>query len=239
MHRSAFVPLLFAFTVAAQESRPASQPLEKEARTALDTLARTHAQAKVMRADYVQHRTTPLRKKPLESKGTLWFRAEPACIVFAVAEPKPARIRLDVRAYEVLRPEQRQLERFLLASADLPNALFGSLRSRWSDLQERLHFAGASLDADGRTLVVRFVPRDESVRPYLTGLEIAVASDGSALREVTYVDGQGDRVRITFTALELDPKGAEPPFETKVPEGTAILEHVATPPPGKKAGGRG
>lgn len=237
--RFAFLTLVCLGSARAQESRPASRPLETEAKAALDALARTHDAAKLLRADYVQERTTPLRKKPLVSQGTLWFRAEPACIVFAVAEPKQARIRLDVRAYEVFRPEQRQLERFLLASSDLPNALFGSLRSKWSDLQERLHFAGATLDASGKTLAIRFVPRDESVRPYLTGLELVVASDGSALREVSYVDGQGDRVRIVLSGLQLDPKPAEAPFDAKVPEGTAVLEHAATQPTGKKAGARG
>lgn len=226
--------LCLASLAPAQDSRPASAPLAEVARSALHSLAERNGKAKVLRADYVQHRTTALRKKPLESKGTLWFRADPACIVFAVDEPKPARIRLDARAYEVLRPDQNQLERFLLASSDLPNALFESLRADWDKLLLRLTFAGATEVDDGKALRIRFAPRDETVRPYLAELELEVARDGSAIRTVGYVDGQGDRVTITLTNLALDPKVETAPFDVPVPPGTAILQHTVEAPPVKK-----
>ena len=226
--------LWMATTLAAQESRPASAPLADEARAALHTLALGNAKAKVLRADYVQQRTTALRKKPLESKGTLFFRAEPACIVFAVAEPKPARIRLDARSYEVLRQDQNQLERFVLASSDLPNALFESLRADWEKLLLRLDFAGATLGDAGKTLRIRFVPKDASVRPFLTELELAIAVDGSVIRAVGYVDGQGDRITITLANLAIDPRLETEPFDVPIPVGTAILQHAVEPPPPKK-----
>lgn len=230
--------LVLAATLPGQESRPTttSAPAVAEARAkaALHALAEHNGKAKTLRSEYVQLRTTALRKKPLESKGTLLFRADPGCIVFEVSEPKPTRIRLDSKAYEVLRPDQHQLERFTLASSDLPKALFESLRADWDRLLSRLRFSEATLSADGKGLRVRFEPRDESVRPYLKSLELLVASDGSSLHEVGYVDGQDDKITIVLTKLELDPALPGDPFDVPLPLGVVILEHSVDAPGQKK-----
>jgi outer membrane lipoprotein-sorting protein len=232
--RALLVALLLA-PLAAQSSRPASAPPgEREARAALKALAERHVGAKTLSARYVQVRTTPLRKTPLESRGELLFRASPGCIVFAVKEPSDARIRLDENAYEVWRPQSSQLERFVLGRPDLARALFDSLLADWDQLSKRLALGGVTASPDQSRLRVRMVPREEAMRPYLTALELVVAADGSRLHEIAYDDGQGDHVALVLDALEIDPKLEAGAFELQLPPGAKVLEHA--PPPKTGAG---
>jgi hypothetical protein len=85
------------------------------ARAAMKALAERHKDLDTLRAQYRQERSSVLTKEPLVSTGTLLFRREPGCLVFRVQKPEPAVILLDERRYQVWRPEQKQLERFVLA----------------------------------------------------------------------------------------------------------------------------
>lgn len=210
-------PLFVLVLLLPQDSQPAG------GRAALQALGKAQASVKTLRASYVQERSSALRKRPLVSRGTLLFRADPPCIVFEVQEPRRARIRIDERAYEVWRPDERQLERFVLESPDLPRALFQSFRPELDLLESRFVVQDGASDAMRHE--VRLVPKDEKVKSYLTTLTLTIAARETALEQIAYTDGQGDRVVIRLERAERDPALAGDPFAPETGKDAQVIVH--------------
>lgn len=233
-------------------TRPTPQsPLEVAARTRLTALAEARAQTDTMRCDYVQERSSALTLEPLRSTGTLRFRRDPACVVFAVTTPRPAEIRLDRTSYQVFEPAERRCERFELATAasghaPLADALFDALAVRIDALLDAFEVvaidAVPARGADGTVGtpaydVIRLRPRDPvadpaaRATPWLRTLELHVVPSDSTLRAVAYTDGQGDAVTLTFSKVEFDPVDlTADAFDAAVPDGTRVVTRRAGGP---------
>ena len=231
-------------------TRPTPQsPLEVAARTKLAALAEARAQTDTMRCDYIQERSSALTIEPLRSAGTLRFRRDPACVVFAVTTPRPATIRLDRTSYQVFEPAAHRCERFEFATtaagrAPLADALFDALAVRIDALLDAFEVvaidavpAAPGVDAYD---VIRLRPRhpaadpathEASATPWLRTLELQVVPSDSTLRAVAYTDGQGDAVTLTFSQVEFDPEDlATDAFDAAVPEGTRVVTRRAERP---------
>jgi outer membrane lipoprotein carrier protein LolA len=208
---------------------------EEEARALLRALAKKQEGLATLSAGYLQTRTSALSRSPLTSRGTLHFRARPSCIVFEVAEPRPARIRLDETSYEVHRPAEKRLERFLLGSSGLSKALFQAFAADVEGIEgafriERFIESGEKKEA----AEIELRPREEAMRRQLTSLTLTVAREGPALTRISYQDGQGDRVTIDLEKVVLNPKLAAETFDAPLPEGTKVIVHSV----GAERGGR-
>lgn len=217
-------------------------------RAAFDSLHAGQTSFVHLAASYEQRRTTPLSKKPLVSSGRMLFRKEPGCLVFEARLPRPARILLDTGRYQVLRPESRQLERFLLEDSALARALFEALSGRLTALEKDFRIESCTRDReDNRIVEVGLEPRSEDVKRAVTRLWVCIrlpeprsgeppqkegkdpGSDDKPrqgdLLWIAYRDAQGDRVEIRLTDLTLDPTLPKDAFEIDPPPGTKILEH--------------
>ncbi len=221
--------LLTVLLAAPQDSRPDSRA---EARTLLTAVAAQQKDLRRARARYVQERTTTLRRQPMVTEGTLWFRKDPACIVFLAATPRPARIRLDAGSYEVYREQERQLERFLLGSSDLPNALFQAFSPDLRQLDARFTIESCT---PGPETSIRLLPKLEGMRRFLTELTLTISRERLEVTRIAYRDGQGDLVAIRLEDLVRDPESDGDPFDPAVPEGTRVLVHPARLPAGPES----
>ena len=63
-----------------------------------------------MSANYVQERSSLLSKRPLLTRGKLYYRAKPATVALLVDQPRRLTIRLSPDRYEVYRPDKNTLE---------------------------------------------------------------------------------------------------------------------------------
>lgn len=244
-------PAVIAQSEAASTSKPGVRPpdaLEDAARVHLDALAKARAGVSVLRCDYVQLRSSILTVEPLRSEGTLLFRRDPACVVFAVEDPRVAQIRLDRTTYQVFEPEKKRCERFELGESQLSNALFDALAVRVDALLDAFKVSAiVAVPADPERAipahnVIRLQPRPQPANPaneaaptpptedarhWLQSLSLAVvAAAGESparLHAVTYTDGQGDTVALHLSDLEFDPEDLAPDaFSAEVPAGTDL-----------------
>jgi outer membrane lipoprotein-sorting protein len=218
---------------------PQANADEKLARETFAALREGRRDFRHLTAEYEQHRTTTLSRKPIVSSGQMSFRSDPGCLAFVVAKPKPARILLDEKRYQVYRPDTKQMERFLLDDARLSRALFDALAGRWSDLDAGFRLQSVARDAEQpRRVTIAFTPRDPDAKRTVAALSIvALLPDAGAptpaaaeLEQVGYVDAQGDRVEIRLREIRLDGPLAEDVFVVEPPPGTKLLEHRARKP---------
>lgn len=237
--RMRLVPVFAALlgsSLVAQETNVAAAGVE-EGRKLLERLVTAHGQLAQMTADYTQFRTTALTKKPLQSTGTLAFRREPGCVVFRVATPKTAVIRLDSKVYEVWRPEQNRLERFVLASDEMPRLLFDALAPTTASLQKG--FAIESCVpvevAEGQPArrAIALVPNGEATKQVAQRITLTVELDTAKLCGFGYRDPRGDEVRIELTALTLHEKADPARFAMELPAGAKVTEQRVPPPEAK------
>ncbi len=230
---TAVVGAVLAAAVVAQEPKPQREaplpapPAEVER---AGQLLRAHAarckDVKVVLADFVQRRTTALVKEPLVSKGEFLFVREPAAVVFFAREPRLSTVRLTATTYEVYRPQKQQLERFFLDGPELATGLFAAVGGDAERLVRDFVVAACRDSADGATVAVRLVAKDEAVRARVAELIVTLHAKSGELASVAYRDGSGDLVEIELRALRIDPKSA-PSAVLEVPAGTAIVEHAA------------
>lgn len=209
---------------------PLDPAAARAAQTLLDAQAARSRGVRVLVADYVQTRTTPLLKEPLVSRGQFLFVRDPACIVFRASEPRAAVIRLLPTTYEVFRPQKQQLERFRFDGPQLAEGLFAAVGGDVELL--RKEFAVRSCGEDsarpGCTRIVLLPLRDE-VRARLSELSLCLSTEDAALRAVGYRDPAGDLVEIELRNVAVDPT-KPPSAEFEVPPETRVIEHAPPKP---------
>ena len=228
-----------ALCAQAPASRPADAASVAAARELLAKLGRAGQDLRTLRARCVQERTTSLRRTPLVSRGEVRYRSEPPCVLFAFDEPRPVQLRLDAGGSEVLRPQDRTLERFVLDRDDLPRALFQAFRPDLQQLEERFAVQGSAPVAGGGGKAVlreiRLVPRHEETLAWLRELTLTVDVDVNAVAAIAYRDGQGDLVSIRLEAVERNPPLGAEGFTLAPSPGTQVLTHTAPPPASRPA----
>ncbi|MFK7742907.1 MAG: outer membrane lipoprotein carrier protein LolA [Planctomycetota bacterium] len=224
-----------------QEPAAAAQPLSGMARARGLAVLRRHAErsrgVKVLAADYVQRRTTSLRKRPLVSSGAFLFASQPGCVVFRATKPRVSTVRLTATSYEVFRPSRKRLERFRLDAPELSEGLFAALRGDAQRLERDFELVGctsvelpakpaqeAGLAGIKSGVRLVLVPKVAAVRERLRDLELTFVGDGEQLRSIAYCDRAGDRVEIELRKQRQNPADA-PSAKLAVPEGTRVLEH--------------
>ncbi len=216
----------------AQGQESALPPAElAQARAAIRALGERHRELQTLACDYEQLRSSALLVEPLRSAGKLRWRREPACLMFEVKEPSVARLRLDERRYEVLRPERKQLERFAFAGPELPRALLHAFAPDLTQIEQRMQIRGVARTGPEQSwLRIRFAPTDDALQDVLSSLSIEVDPRDATLRAIAYTDAQGDEVELQLREIVRDPELREDAFELRAEPGTRVLEHPAPKP---------
>ncbi|MEZ5966477.1 MAG: outer membrane lipoprotein carrier protein LolA [Planctomycetota bacterium] len=189
-----------------------------------------------MTADYVQHRTTKLFKKPLRSEGKLAFRREPGCVVFVVTSPRPSVVRLDVKTYEVWHPDSKRLERFVLPSEEMPRLLFDSLAPTQARMDKGFAVESCTaVEGAATRRLLTLVPTDAKTKRVASKITLTLDIEGPKLCGFGYQDPRGDDVRIELSNLTHAPRAVPESFELDLPPDATITEHVVPAPAAEKA----
>jgi len=213
--------LLLWVLAAAVQSEPAD---DESAKAALRKLSDRFRDARTLSARVAQSRKTALLDKPVTSSGALYYRREPARLVFRLTEPRPAEIHLDRSSYQVHRPDEKRLERIDLQGEDLASKLLTVFEPKAEEMGRTFRI-GRETSSAGEVLIV-LEPRDENVRRRLKRLALAVGEEDGTLRSISTTDAEGDELLFTLTDVKVNPDLAPGLFDLKVPEGTRVLRHA-------------
>ncbi|KAA3611760.1 MAG: outer membrane lipoprotein carrier protein LolA [Planctomycetota bacterium] len=201
-----------------------SQEEVAQARSWLTSLATTHSSLTALEAQYRQERHSLLLKKPLVAKGRFLYRPQPGCLVFQCHEPQQIILRLDGKSYQSFHPKEKRAERFLFSSNELANALMLVFQPNPKEIEKSFAYDHLETLKDGSHRL-GLKPTRETVREFLTYLEIHLEKDGKGLRGVRYLDADTDEIRLQWTQMKLNPKLEENAFGDKLPLGTKVVKH--------------
>ena len=197
---------------------------EEAAKAALQKLSAKLKDAKTLSSRVVQHRRTELMEKPITSSGMMYYRREPARLVFHLAEPRKAEIHMDKASYQVYRPDEKRLERTDFDAPDVTSRILMVFDPKPDDLGKTFSIRGGT--AKDGVLEVTLEATDEKVRKRLRKVVLSIVEADGGLKNISYVDGEGDEVRFEFSDLVLNADLSPDLFTLKVPEGTRVLRRT-------------
>lgn len=216
--------LAAAWTLLAAIAVPAQD--DDGARAALQKLSERLKDAKTLSAKVVQSRKTALLDQPIVSSGTLFYRREPARLVFRLTSPKTSEIHLDAAAYQIYRPEEKRLERIEFEDRSITGKLLMVFQPKSDEIGKAFSVRkGASKPGE---IEILLEPGDEKIRKRLTRIALGLDEKSGLIKRISTADADGDEVTFELSDLTLDPALDPSIFELKVPEGTRVLKHSAT-----------
>jgi outer membrane lipoprotein-sorting protein len=216
--RAAAAILLLSSIGVSQESA------DEAAQAALRKLSAKLKDARTLSARVVQHRKTELTEKPITSSGMMYYRRDPARLVFHLTEPRKAEIHMDRGSYQVYRPDEKRLERTDFENEEVTAKILMVFEPKPDDLGKTFTIkAGAA--KDGR-LEVTLESSDPKVRKRLRKIVLTVAEADGALHNLAYTDGEGDEVRFELSDVAINPDLSADLFTLKVPEGTRVIRRT-------------
>jgi outer membrane lipoprotein-sorting protein len=199
-------------------------PADAAAMAALRKLADRFKEARTLSARVTQSRRTELLDKPLVSSGMMYYRRDPARLVFRLTEPRKAEIHMDRTSYQVYRPDEKRLERTDFENDDVTGKILMVFEPKPDDLGKTFAIQGG--DSKDGFIEVRLEPTDDKVRRRLKRISLTVAEADGALKRLSYFDAEGDEVTLDLTDVAINPQPAPELFSLQAPEGTRVLRRT-------------
>ncbi|MFT5289873.1 MAG: hypothetical protein ACI8QS_001225 [Planctomycetota bacterium] len=234
----------FGPLAAEQESEPAAAQDEalvevdaaqkEKATKVIDRVTKRLKDVTIMGADYSQERTSPLLIEPLKSKGRLFQRTQPACLLFQVASPHRANIRMAADSYQVHRPDEKTAERFLFEGEHAGNALLGAFRPEVKALFTSFALiaygevrAKGTTEGDATVAVLTLRPRDAKARRHVDNVVLRIDMTRSLPISVSYVDREGYAVNLALSNILLNAEleDIDGLFAAELPDDVHLLVH--------------
>ena len=219
MARALGMLLLLGATASAQDP-----PADAAAKAALRKLADRFKEARTLSARVTQSRKTELLDKPLLSQGLMYYRRDPARLVFLLTVPRKAVVHMDRTSYQVYRPDEKRLERTDFENDDVTGKILMVFEPKPDDLGKAFAIRGG--DSKDGLVEVRLEPSDEKVRKRLQRVSLTIAEADGALRRLSYFDAEGDEVTLELADVAINPDLAPELFTLQVPEETRVIRRT-------------
>jgi outer membrane lipoprotein-sorting protein len=200
-------------------------PQDDSAQAALRKLSEKMKDARTLSAKVVQSRKTALLDAPIVSSGTLFYRRDPARLVFRLSSPHTTEIHLDASSYQVYRPDEKRLERFEFEGGDAAGRLLMIFQPKTDEIGKAFSIQKGTSKAGEIDVVLE--PADEKVRKRVTKLVLTLDEKDATLRRIATTDAEGDQVTFELSDVSLNPALDASTFELKIPEGTRVLKQSA------------
>jgi outer membrane lipoprotein-sorting protein len=200
------------------------------AKAALQKLCDRFKQLRSLSARIVQTRRTELLDKPIVSSGRMYYRREPARLVFQFSDPRKAVIHLDRTSYQVYRPDEKRLERIDFSGEDVSGTILMVFDPKMEAIEKG--FSIRSAGSRVGQIDVSLEPADENARKRLKKLVLTIAESDAALTAIATTDGEGDDVRFDLSEVALNEEPAAGIFDLQIPEGTRVLRRTVKPDKG-------
>ena len=225
----ASVTILALSSPSAPDSNRAMRAQDDErtlARAWLEKVAAGLEGVAFLRAKYTQTQHLATLLKPRVTKGRLFFRRDPACLLLHVAPEGELRIRMDETSHRVYRPKDKRAERYLFETNHLNRALMRCFTSEIRELEKTFEIRAFRALED--TIEIDLAPRDEKARTFLRLLTLRIRATDAAIVSIAYVDAGGDEVRIDLSSVEKAPKPEEVRalFDAELPDDVRLFERT-------------
>ena len=223
---------------APQPSQPPPEPQQVvDARAALEKLAKRLEGVKVLSASYVQTQESMLLKEPIVTRGRMYLRARPGCLLLLVEKPTEVHIRSDETSHQIYYPARKRAERLLFENNELATALLSCFGPDVRQIEKT--FAIQGFERGEKESVIRLVPREDRVKVAVTSPFLTISHEGPTLIGMAHTNPEGEAVRFELSDVKLDPKLGDPRalFDAALPKDVQVVVHrVPAPKPPAKNG---
>jgi outer membrane lipoprotein-sorting protein len=217
--------LLLWLPLANAQSTNAARPVS------LEEVNRTLSEAKTVFTHFVQERHLSLFNEPLRSEGYLCFE-QPGRLRWEVTQPYKSILVSDgsrVAQFEWMDNRWKKLDIGLAAALqNVVSQIAGVMRGQYA--REGREYA-VNLTSTGKGLVLTLTPRDEKMRQMIEAIEVHLAPDLKATRQIILRENNGDFTDIQFDGQVVNLKFPEQTFDRKAPLNLERIRQTA--PPGK------
>jgi hypothetical protein len=183
----------------------------------LEDVNRTLAQAQSVFTHFVQERHLSLFNEPLRSEGYLCFE-QPGRIRWEVTQPYKSILVSDgsgVAQFEWLDDKWKKLDLGLAgAMQQVVSQIAGVMKGQYSREGREYTVSLANPDTGP---VVTLVPRNEKMRKMMQAIEVHLAPDLKATRQIVLREKDGDFTSIRFDQQVVNFKFQPPTFDRKEP----------------------
>ena len=206
-------------------SLAAGQEVDPDAQSALRKLGERLKDAKTLSAHVIQSRKTALLDEPIVSSGMLYYRREPAQLVFRLTSPQVSEVHLDASAYQVYRPDEKRLERFEFEDQSISGKLLLAFQPKADEIGKAFSIKKGAPRPGEVGIVLE--PTDPKIRKRIMRLVLTLDEKDSLLKRIATVDADGDEIAFELSEMKINPPLDPATFELRVPEGTRVLKQAA------------
>ena len=222
MKRLAFIASLMTFTITVLAAEPALQPVA-DPQPILEDLQRKMSSVRSVYLEFAQERHLKLFTEPLKSEGVMlierpdkirWETTAPYQSVLLANHQSVAQFEREDEVWKKLKLGFPQMLKRVMDQMVLMHQ--GKLDALTSDFKMSV--------ATGAVVVVTMVPKDKNVLSMLSSLDIRMAPDLSATREVIMNEPSGDFTRIIFLREKRDVTFPPGTFDQTKPLDVAVIK---------------
>ncbi len=195
----------------------AAQSAEPAAPVSLEDVNRTLASANTVFTHFVQERHLALLKEPLRSEGYLCFQ-QPGRIRWEVTNPYKSILVSDgsgVAQFEWVDEKWKKLDLGLAAAMQHVVAQIAGVMKGQYSRESREYSVDLAQTASGP--VITLIPRNEKMRRMIQAIEVHLAPDLKATRQVVLREKDGDFTTIQFDVQAVNVKFDEQTFSRQTP----------------------
>jgi len=220
-----FLSFLLGLPLANAQSTNAAHPVS------LEEVNRTMSEAKSVLTHFVQERHLSLFNEPLRSEGYLCFE-QPGRLRWEVTQPYKSILVSDgsgVAQFEWMDNRWKKLDLGLAAAMqNVVSQIAGVMKGQYA--REGREYA-VNLASTPNGPVITLTPRNEKMRQMIEAIEVHLAPDLKATRQIVLRENDGDFTDIQFDGQVVNLRFPEQTFDRKAP---LDLERVRqTAPHGK------
>ena len=214
-------PLLLCVSAAlAETTQPGIDPQLLKSLGAIDAKV---AQVKDLTATFEQKKFSPLLKKPLVSKGTIYARNN--AMLWDTTRPEPTRMRIDGSSLQIYYVVQKRVEQYPIKGKLA--AMAANPLPRLDSLLEQFDIAAdpAPQPADSKpTLHLLLTPKHDELKQYVKEVHVAIDPASGLADHFQILDPDGERTEITFSNQKADTGISDDTLKLNAPAGTETVQ---------------
>lgn len=208
-------------------SQPVAGTPDGKARPFLDRLQSVdEAMARVedLRAEFEQHRHTPLLKRPLVSKGVVLCKGD--LVRWDTTSPRRSSLLIGEGSIRMYYPEDKLVEIYPLgegfqdlAGAPLPR--LSILKKRFDIVQIALKDLNARED-EPKLLAIEMTPKGQDFRRHVASVKVLIDESRPAAIKVVITDPDGEVTEIVFSHIAINGGLKREQIDLKLPENVRV-----------------
>lgn len=198
----------------------------KDAKAWIQELAEKQGRIETLTGQFTQRKETSFMREPLISSGRVRVK-RPHRIYLAYDSPQPLVISIDGQQMQIYHVDRNRLEQYSLRSAmgfaPFWEPFLQVFQRPFSAWEEKYFVDYRGLEGS-RLHHFLLSPKEEKTRRFLAQIELWIDGSSGAIERFRMTEPQGDRLRLDFENLQINPPLGDEELKIQIPPGVKVIE---------------